>query len=250
MVYSTLDALQIARDNPERAVVFLGVGFETTAPTIAAAILQAAVEGLENFSVLSLHKLTPPATVAILDAGEVALDGVIGPGHVTTIIGSDAWAFLPARYGVPVAVAGFEPLDVLRAVADLVQMAEEGKPAVANTYARSATPQGNPAAREVMARVFEVGAADWRGLGVVPDSGLNIRPEFAALDASHVFDIDPGPTMEHRGCRCGDVLRGTLAPTECPLFDTVCTPAKPIGPCMVSAEGACAAYYQFGRHVQ
>ena len=250
MVYSTLDALQIARDNPERAVVFLGVGFETTAPTIAAAIVQAAVEGLENFSVLSLHKLTPPATVAILDAGEVVLDGVIGPGHVTTIIGSDAWAFLPARYGVPVAVAGFEPLDILRAVADLVQMAEKGKPAVANTYARSVTPQGNPAAREVMARVFQVGAADWRGLGVVPDSGLNIRPEFAALDASHVFDIDPGPTLEHRGCRCGDVLRGTLTPTECPLFDTVCTPAKPIGPCMVSAEGACAAYYQFGRHVQ
>jgi hydrogenase expression/formation protein HypD len=250
MVYSTLDALQIARGNPEKAVVFLGVGFETTAPTIAAAILQAAAEDLENFSVLSLHKLTPQATVAILDAGEVALDGVIGPGHVTTIIGSDAWTFLPARYGVPVAVAGFEPLDILRAVADLVQMAEKGKPAVANTYARSVTLQGNLAAREVMERVFEVGAADWRGLGVVADSGLNIRQEFAAFDAGHVYDIDAGPTLEHRGCRCGDVLRGTLTPTECPLFDTACTPAKPIGPCMVSAEGACAAYHQFGRHVQ
>jgi hydrogenase expression/formation protein HypD len=250
MVYSTLDALQIARDNPEKAVVFLGVGFETTAPTIAAAILQAAGEGLDNFSVLSLHKLTPPATVAILDAGEVALDGVIGPGHVTTIIGSDAWAFLPARYGVPVAVAGFEPLDILRAVADLIQMAEDGRPAVANTYARSVTPEGNLAAREVMARVFEVGAASWRGLGVVADSGLDIRPGFAAFDAGQVFDIEPGPTLEHRGCRCGDVLRGTLTPTQCPLFDTACTPAKPIGPCMVSAEGACAAYYQFGRHVQ
>jgi hydrogenase expression/formation protein HypD len=250
MVYSTLDALQIARDNPERAVVFLGVGFETTAPTIAAAILQAAAEDLDNFSVLSLHKLTPPATVAILNAGEVALDGVIGPGHVTTIIGADAWAFLPARYGVPVAIAGFEPLDILRAVEDLVQMAKEGKPSVANTYARSVTPQGNLAAREVIARVFEVGAADWRGLGVVAESGLDIRPEFAAFDASHVYDIDPGPTLEHTGCRCGDVLRGTLTPMECPLFDTACTPAKPIGPCMVSAEGACAAHYQFGRHVQ
>jgi hydrogenase expression/formation protein HypD len=250
MVYSSLDALQIARDNPERAVVFLGVGFETTAPTIAAALLQAAAEDLENFSVLGLHKLTPPATVAILTAGEVALDGVIGPGHVTTIIGSDAWAFLPARYGVPVAVAGFEPLDILRAVADLVQMAEDGKPAVANTYARSVTPQGNLAAREVMARVFEVGVADWRGLGVVPDSGLNIRSEFAAFDACRRFDVDPGPTLEHRGCRCGDVLRGTLTPTECPLFDAACTPARPVGPCMVSAEGACAAYYRFGRHVQ
>jgi hydrogenase expression/formation protein HypD len=250
MVYSTLDALQIARDNPERAVVFLGVGFETTAPTIAAAILQAAAEDLENFSVLSLHKLTPPATIAVLDAGEVALDGVIGPGHVTTIIGSDAWAFLPARYGVPVAVAGFEPLDILRAVADLVQMAEKGQPAVANTYARSVTPEGNLAAREVMARAFEVGVADWRGLGVVQKSGLNIRSEFAAFDAYRRFDVDPGPTLVHRGCRCGDVLRGSLTPTECPLFDTACTPAKPIGPCMVSAEGACAAYYRFGRHVQ
>jgi hydrogenase expression/formation protein HypD len=250
MVYSTLDALRIARDNPGRAVVFLGVGFETTAPTIAAAILQAAAEDLENFSVVSLHKLTPPATIAVLDAGEVELEGVIGPGHVTTIIGSDAWAFLPARYDVPVAVAGFEPLDILRAVADLVQMAEEGKPAVANTYARSATPQGNLAAREVMARVFEVGAAEWRGLGVIEKSGLNIRSEFAAFDANCRFDVDPGPTLEHRGCRCGDVLRGTLTPTECPLFDTACTPAKPIGPCMVSAEGACAAYHQFGRHVQ
>ena len=247
MVYSTLDALQIAREHPGRPVAFLGVGFETTAPTIAAAILQAQAEGLDNFSALSLHKLTPPATRAILDAGEVALDGIIGPGHVTTIIGANAWEFLPADYGVPVAVAGFEPLDILGAVADLVDMAEDGQPAVTNSYARIVTQQGNPAALEVMDRVFGVSAADWRGLGVVPASGLSIRPEFADFDAALLFEVDPGPTREHRGCLCGDVLRGTVLPPECPLFDKACTPARPIGPCMVSAEGACAAYYQFGR---
>jgi hydrogenase expression/formation protein HypD len=247
MVYSTLDALKIARENPAREVVFLGVGFETTAPTIAAAILQAESEAVDNFSVLSLHKLTPPATHAILKAGEIALDGIIGPGHVTAIIGANAWAFLPSDYGIPVAVAGFEPLDILRAVADLVDMIEAERPALSNAYSRTVTPEGNPTALRVMDRVFEVGAADWRGLGVVPDSGLGISPEFARFDAGLRFDVDPGPTREHPGCRCGDVLRGTVIPPECPLFDTTCTPARPIGPCMVSAEGACAAYYQFGR---
>ena len=249
LVYSTLDALQIARQNPDRSVVFLGVGFETTAPTVAAAILQAEAEELANFSVLSLHKLTPPATRAILDAGELNLDGILGPGHVTTVIGADAWEFLPAEYGVPLAVAGFEPLDILRAVADLVDMVVQGGPAVSNTYARSVTRQGNPAALEVMDRVLAVSAAEWRGLGPVPASGLSIRPEFAGFDAAHRFEVDPGPTREHRGCRCGDVLRGTLTPPECPLVDRTCTPTRPIGPCMVSAEGACAAYYQFGREL-
>ena len=249
MVYSTLDALQIARQNPDRPVAFLGVGFETTAPTVAAAILQAAAEGLENFYVLSLHKLTPPATRAILDAGEVALSGIIGPGHVTTIIGADAWRFLPTEYGVPVAVAGFEPLDILRAVADLVEMIEDGRPAMTNSYARSVTAEGNRAAMQVMDRVFEISTADWRGLGEVPASGLSIRAEFAAYDADLHFQVDPGPTREHEGCLCGDVLRGTVTPPECPLFATVCTPLRPVGPCMVSAEGACAAYYQYGREV-
>jgi hydrogenase expression/formation protein HypD len=247
IVYSTLDALDIARENPLRPVVFLGVGFETTAPTIAAAILQAEAQGLGNFSVLSLHKLTPPATRAILDAGEVGLHGVIGPGHVTTVIGAAAWEFLPAEHGVPVAVAGFEPLDILRAVADLVDMAEDGQPAVSNTYPRSVTREGNPAALAVLERVFEVSAAEWRGLGTVPASGLRIRSQFESLDAQCLFEVDPGPTREHKGCLCGDVLRGTVKPPECPLFDRACTPASPIGPCMVSAEGACAAYYQFGQ---
>jgi hydrogenase expression/formation protein HypD len=249
IVYSALDALRIARDNPARPVVFLGVGFETTAPTVAAAILQAKGEGLGNFSVLSLHKLTPPATRAILDAGEVALHGIIGPGHVTTIIGSDAWEFLPGEYGVPVAIAGFEPVDILRAVADLVEMVETGRPAVANSYSRSVTSEGNRTALEVMDRVFEVGVAEWRGLGQVPASGLAIRGEFAAMDAARLFEVETVPAREHPGCLCGGVLRGTVAPPECPLFGRACTPARPVGPCMVSGEGACAAYYQYGRDV-
>ena len=249
LVYSTLDALQIARQNPDRPVVFLGVGFETTAPTVAAAILQAQAQMLENFSVLSLHKLTPPATRAILDSGEIALDGVIGPGHVTTIIGADAWGFLPSDYGIPVAVAGFEPLDILRAVADLVDMIEDQEPGVSNSYARSVSQQGNPTAVEVMGRAFEGSAADWRGLGTVPASGLSIRSEFGQFDAARLYQIDPGPTREHKGCLCGDVLRGTVTPPQCPLFGKACTPIRPIGPCMVSAEGACAAYYQYGQDV-
>jgi len=246
IVYSTLDALQIARDHPERAVIFLGIGFETTAPTVAASVLQAEAEGLDNFYVLSLHKLTPPATRAILDAGEVNLSGIIGPGHVTTVIGSEAWEFLPREYGIGCAVAGFEPLDILRAVAALVEMAEDGHPAVVNAYSRSVRPEGNRTALDVMYRVFEVSEADWRGLGHVPASGLALRPEYARFDAALAFPVDPGPTREHKGCRCGDVLRGAAEPPDCPLFRRLCTPAHPIGACMVSAEGACAAWYRYG----
>jgi len=245
MVYSSLDALKMARENPARPVVFLGVGFETTAPTVAATILQAGAEGLNNFSVLSLHKLTPPATRAILDSGDMVLHGIIGPGHVTAIVGAAAWEFLPSEYSVPVAVAGFEPLDILRAVADLVDMIEEGRPAVVNSYRRTVTRTGNPAAHEVLGRVFEIDSAGWRGLGTVPASGLRIRDELAHMDAARIFEAEPGPVREHPGCRCGDVLRGTLLPTRCPLFGKACTPARPVGACMVSSEGACAAYYQF-----
>jgi hydrogenase expression/formation protein HypD len=246
VVYSPLDALQIARDCPERAVVFLGVGFETTAPGVAASILEAEAGGLENFYVLSLHKLTPPATRAILDAGEVRLAGIIGPGHVTTVIGSRAWEFLPRDYGVPCAVAGFEPLDILQAVAAMVEMAESGQPDVVNAYSRGVRPEGNRAALGIMRRVFEVGDAEWRGLGRVPASGLALRPEYARFDAALVFPVDPGPACEHAGCRCGDVLRGVVEPPDCPLFRRACTPAQPVGPCMVSAEGACAAWYRYG----
>jgi len=245
VVYSPLDALRIARQNPDRPVIFLGVGFETTAPMIASAVLAAEAEGLENFFVFSTHKLTPPATRAILDAGEVALDGIIGPGHVTTVIGSDSWRFLPDDYSIPVAVAGFEPLDILRAVLALVEMAEEGRPDVRNAYARSVHPEGNAAAQQVLTQVFEVADAEWRGFGIVPASGLRLRETYGRFDAARVFPVEVPPAREPPGCRCGDVLRGVILPTECPLFSKVCTPQNPVGPCMVSAEGACAAYYRY-----
>lgn len=246
VVYSPLDALETARQNPERPVVFLGVGFETTAPMVASAVLAAEAEGLDNFTVFSTHKLTPPATLAILEAGEVALDGVIGPGHVTTVIGSDVWRFLPEEYGIPCAIAGFEPLDLLRAILALVVMAEEDDPRISNTYARSVKAEGNPAAQGAIERVFEVTAAEWRGLGTVPQSGLQMRGSYGRFDASRAFSITVPPPRKSSGCRCGDVLRGVLPPPECPLFGKACTPQSPAGPCMVSAEGACAAYYRYG----
>ena len=246
VVYSPLDALQTARQNADRPVIFLGVGFETTAPMIASAVLTAEAEGLDNFYVFSTHKLTPPATLAILGAGEVSLDGVIGPGHVTTVIGSNAWRFLPEEHGIPCAIAGFEPLDLLRAILALVEMVEDDRPGVDNTYARSVKQAGNVAAQRATEQVFEVADAEWRGFGIVPASGLRLREKYAPFDVARAFSVDVPPPREPPGCRCGDVLRGVLLSTECPLFAQACTPQNPIGPCMVSAEGACAAYYRYG----
>jgi hydrogenase expression/formation protein HypD len=245
LVYSPLDALAIARESPERQVVFLGIGFETTAPTIAATVVQAEEEGIGNFSVLALHKLTPPAMKAILDSGESCLDGVIGPGHVTTVIGSRAWEFVPQDYGLSCVVAGFEPLDVLQAIYTLIGRIESGDPHVDNAYSRSVRPEGNPVALEYMQRVFEVCAADWRGIGSIPDSGLTLKSEFRPFDARVRFEVDPGPPEEPAGCRCGDVIRGAARPWDCPLYRVVCTPQHPVGPCMVSSEGTCAAYYLY-----
>ncbi len=245
IVYSTLDAVQIARDNPDRPVVFLGVGFETTAPTVALSILQAREEGLSNYSVLSLHKLTPPATKAILDSGESRLDGIIGPGHVTTVIGSQAWEFLPRQYGVSCVIAGFEPLDVLRGIRTLVERIENGEPQVDNCYGRSVRGEGNQVALEYMNAVFEECAAPWRGIGEIPASGLRLKAEFRPFDARQRFQVDAGPSEEPAGCRCGDVIRGVATPPDCPLYRAVCTPHHPVGPCMVSSEGTCAAYYLY-----
>ncbi len=245
VVYSPLDALEIARRNPQKQIVFLGVGFETTSPGIAAALLQAEAAVIPNFTVLSLHKLTPPAMRAILDAGEVALDGIIGPGHVSAITGSAAWEFLPREYAIPCAVAGFEPLDILSAIGALVQAVVADEPAVINTYARGVRPEGNPVAQQLLAQVFAVESADWRGFGAIPESGLTLREAFAHHDAARLFPGNVTPTPELPGCRCGDVLRGVIAPTGCPLFRRVCSPRNPVGPCMVSAEGACAAYFQY-----
>ncbi len=245
VVYSTIDALSIARDHPDREVVFLGVGFETTAPSVAAAVLSAAAQGIRNFSVLSLHKLTPPAMRAILDAGRVAVSGILGPGHVTTIIGSDAWGFLSDDYGIPCAVAGFEPLDIVTAVHALVDAVEGGLARVVNAYRRNVRSEGNLQARRAIERVFRVQEAEWRGLGKVPASGLSLREGFAEFDAALRFPVRVEAAEEPRGCLCGGVLRGEAEPTECPLFGRTCTPEHPVGPCMVSGEGACAAHLRY-----
>ena len=246
MVYSTSDALKMAEENPTKSVVFLGIGFETTAPTVAASILQAADKRISNYYVLSLHKLCPPVIRAILDAGEVRLHGLICPGHVSTIIGSHPWEFIARDYGIPCVVSGFEPLDILQCVAMLVAQVEKGRSEVEIAYRRGVRPEGNQEALKLMERVFEPGPAAWRGIGEVPDSGLKIRTEYQHFDAELAFDIDPGPPSQPEGCICGDILRGVKTPADCPLFGKACTPQYPVGPCMVSSEGSCAAYYNYG----
>jgi hydrogenase expression/formation protein HypD len=247
MVYSTSDALKMAEENPTKSVVFLGIGFETTAPTVAASILQAADKRISNYYVLSLHKLCPPVIRAILDAGEVRLHGLICPGHVSTIIGSHPWEFIARDYGIPCVVSGFEPLDILQCVAMLVAQVEKGRSEVEIAYRRGVRPEGNQEALKLMERVFEPGPAAWRGIGEVPDSGLKIRTEYQHFDAELAFDIDPGLPYEPEGCICGDILRGVKTPADCPLFGKACTPQYPVGPCMVSSEGSCAAYYNYGK---
>lgn len=246
IVYSTLDALQVARENRDKSVIFIGIGFETTAPTIASSILQAKEEGISNYHVLSLHKLCPPVIKALLDSGEVRLDGLICPGHVSAIIGSRPWDFAARDYGIACVVSGFEPLDVLQSVEMLVNQLEKGEPKVEIAYRRGVCPEGNLRAQELMSTVFEPSPANWRGIGVVPESGLRLRKEYQGFDAEFVFAIDPGPTHEPKGCLCGDILRGVRNPLDCKLFRGVCTPEHPVGPCMVSSEGSCASYYHYG----
>jgi len=245
-VYSTMDALKIAEDNPDKSVVFLGIGFETTAPTIAASILQAEEKGIRNYYVLSLHKLCPPVIQALLDSGEVKLDGLICPGHVSAIIGSHPWDFIARDYGIPCVVSGFEPLDILQCVDMLVAQVENGQSRVEIAYRRGVHPEGNQQALRLMEQVFEPSPAQWRGMGEVPDSGLKIREKYQRFDAELAFDIEPGPTREAVGCICGDILRGVKTPDDCKLFGKACVPENPIGPCMVSSEGSCSAYYLYG----
>jgi hydrogenase expression/formation protein HypD len=246
VIYSAQDALTIARDNPQKNVVFIGIGFETTAPTIAASILQAERENLKNYSVLSLHKATPPVMRAIMQLGEVKLNGIICPGHVSAVIGSRPYEFLAKDYQIACAVAGFEPVDILLAVEMLVEQIESGTPKVEIAYRRGVKEDGNPAALKLMDAVFEPGDADWRGIGVVPASGLVIKPQYENYDASRHFDIKVTPFKEPKGCICGAVLRGVNTPNDCKLFRKTCTPENPVGPCMVSSEGSCATYYEYG----
>jgi hydrogenase expression/formation protein HypD len=242
VVYSALDAVEIAAALPEKQVVFAGIGFETTAPTIAAAIITAQRRAVGNFSVISMHKTMPAPLRALLDSGETPLHGFILPGHVSVITGAHAYDFLAQDYGVGGVVAGFEPDDIL---GGLVTLASQQRPAVEIEYTRAVSAQGNRVAQDIIARVFVPRDALWRGLGVIPDSGLALAPAFAAFDAERRFAVDPGPPREPAGCRCGEVLRGVIEPSECGLFGRRCTPETPIGACMVSSEGACAAHYRF-----
>ena len=246
IVYSTLDALSLAKENPEKSVVFLGIGFETTAPTVAASILQAAQEGLQNYYVLSLHKLCPPIIKVLLDSGEVNLQGLICPGHVSAVIGSRPWEFIARDYGIPCVVSGFEPLDILQCIDMLARQVADSEAKVEIAYRRGVSREGNRTAIGIMEKVFEPAPARWRGFGEVAGSGLKLRPEFARFDAELNFAFDPGSTVTPKGCLCGEVLRGVKSPRDCSLFRRVCTPVNPVGPCMVSAEGTCAAYYHYG----
>ena len=245
VVYSPLDAISVARREPDKQVVFLGVGFETTAPAVAASIVRAAEQGLSNFSVLAAAKAIPPAMDALVRAGELRIDGFLCPGHVSVIIGSRAYEPLAGDHAVPCAIAGFEPVEILRGLVALVEQVEAGVARVDNCYPGAVTVEGNARAREVLARVFEPVDSCWRGLGEIPQSGLAIRSELAGLDAARRFEVDLPPPVEPSGCRCGDVLRGVIDPAECGLFGKTCNPEQPLGACMVSSEGACAARFHF-----
>jgi hydrogenase expression/formation protein HypD len=245
VVYSTLDALEIARANPGRPVVFFGVGFETTAPTVACSVLEAERLGIANYFVYSVHKVMPPPMRALVEAGDVKIDAFLCPGHVSAIIGSEPYRSLAEDHHIPCVIAGFEPLDILQAIDMLLAMRAENRAEVEIQYRRVVRPEGNRVAVDQMYRVFCPADAEWRGLGPIPGSGLAVREEYARFDAARAFQIDPGPTREHRGCRCGDVLRGVSTPPECPLYGVTCTPENPAGPCMVSSEGTCGSWYQY-----
>jgi hydrogenase expression/formation protein HypD len=246
IVYSALEALDLARRYPDRKVVMIGIGFETTAPTIAASLLQARKENLKNYLVYSFHKLTPPVMKAILDAGEARIDGIICPGHVSAIIGSRPYEFIPRDYSVGCMVTGFEPLDILLGIEMLVKQIESRYPGVEIAYRRAVRPEGNETALKLMLQVFEVSEANWRGIGLVPGSGLILKSEFAEFDPSKVFALPDIETHEPAGCLCGEILRGIKKPSDCGLYRRTCTPEHPVGPCMVSSEGACSAYNLYG----
>jgi len=225
--------------------VFGGVGFEPATPLVAMAIKRAAAAGLKNFSVFGAHKNMPGALEAIINDPQLKVDALILPGHVSTIIGAEPYRFLAEKYGIPGVITGFEPVDVLQGIAMIMRQLHEGRADIEIAYARGVMPEGNPVALAAIDEVFETCTALWRGLGEIPGSGYRIREEFAQFDAVRRFQPDVEPTQDPKGCRCGDVLRGIMAPNECPLFRKVCTPENPVGPCMVSSEGSCAAYHRY-----
>jgi hydrogenase expression/formation protein HypD len=246
VVYSVLNALKIAEDNPARKVVFFGVGFETTTPTIAAAILEAERRQMDNFFLICAHKLVPPAMRALLNSDDVKIDGFICPGHVSAIIGSRPYEFIAAEYGIPCVIAGFEPIDIMQAIDMILDQLAGGKSQIEIQYRRAVSTEGNVVALSYLNRVFEVTDAYWRGIGVIPETGLKLRPEYKRFNAEDVFEIKLGRRPKTDRCQCGDILRGILDPPSCSFFGKTCTPEHPVGPCMVSSEGSCSAWYHYG----
>jgi hydrogenase expression/formation protein HypD len=246
VVYSSLDALTLARDNPQKDVVFFAVGFETTAPTIAATLVTAANEGVGNFYALAANKLIPPAMAAVLETEGLALNGLICPGHVSAIIGSRAYEFIPKKYRIGAVVTGFQSTDILQCIYMLLKQVVDGAPRVETEYSRLVSPDGNADALEMMNSVFEPCDSEWRGLGVIPASGLKLRPGFAQFDVLRKFDLELPESQEPEGCLCGEILRGKKEPLDCSLFGRVCTPLSPVGACMVTTEGTCQAHYRYG----
>ena len=248
MVYSPLDSLKIARQNPDKRVVFMAIGFETTAPSTAMTVLRAAAEGIENFSIFCSHVTIIPAIKAILSSPDLRLDGFVGPGHVSTVIGCRPYDFIAREYGKPLVCAGFEPLDILQSVYQLMIQLSEGRSEVENQYSRVVPWNGNPRALKVIGEVMELRPYfEWRGLGFISHSALKVRDAYASFDAEVIFEVPGVRVADPKACQCGEVLKGVLKPWECKVFGTACTPETPIGTCMVSSEGACAAYYNFGR---
>lgn len=247
VVYSPLDALKLAQQSPDREIVFVGVGFETTTPLVAMAIKRAKQLGLSNFSVFAAHKNMPHALEAIVADPSLQVDALILPGHVSTIIGVDPYCFLAEEYGIPGVITGFEPVDILQGIAMLMKQLHDGRAEIEIAYSRGVMRHGNPVALAAIDDVFETCSATWRGLGEIFGSGYRIRPQYAEFDAVLKFDPEVELTVDPQGCRCGDVLRGAMTPDTCPLFCRVCSPENPVGPCMVSSEGSCAAYYRYYR---
>ncbi|WP_110954398.1 hydrogenase formation protein HypD [Massilibacillus massiliensis] len=246
IVYSPLESLEVAVKHPEKKVIFLAVGFETTAPLAAATVLQAKARKIDNFFVLSAHKLVPPALQALLSDPEVKVDGFILPGHVCAVIGEAPFHFLPGEYQMPAVIGGFEPLEILQAVYMLAKQIHASKPAVENAYRQVVKANGNPAAWQVLTEVYEYDDAVWRGIGVIPTSGLRVRPCYQAFDAQVALPMQLEKVTKQTACRCGEVLRGLIKPVECRLFGKACLPQHPVGACMVSVEGSCAAWYKYG----
>jgi hydrogenase expression/formation protein HypD len=248
MVYSPLDALRIAKQHPEREVVFFAIGFETTAPSTALTLRRARAEGVENFSVFCNHVNIVPPLRALMDSPDLRLDGFLGPGHVSTVVGARPLEFIPAQYGKPVVVSGFEPVDILQSVLMLLRQLAEGRCEVENQYTRVVPYEGNLRALEVMAEVFELRPHfEWRGLGFISHSGLRLSAAYAEHDAELRHRVPGVRVADPKACQCGEVLKGVIKPYECKVFGSACTPERPIGTCMVSSEGACAAYYNYGR---